>query len=155
MVRPQLPTCLLMLALFVGRLIGEDALPVSSLKVIEFADLDKTYVRLLKAILKEVLSGQDEDRVRAAFQAVSGHAKLQVLSMGAQRHLMTKTAQNKLQSLSGQPIAQWPKRFFKNWDSFWLHWYLQNAFYSMHRSDGELKKFSDLPQICVKMLFGC
>jgi alkylation response protein AidB-like acyl-CoA dehydrogenase len=43
-------------------------------------------------------------------------AKIQVLSMGAQRHLMTKTAANKLQSLSGKPISEWPKRFLKNWD---------------------------------------
>ncbi|MEZ4445567.1 MAG: acyl-CoA dehydrogenase family protein [Polyangiaceae bacterium] len=43
-------------------------------------------------------------------------AKLQVLSMGAQSHLMTKTATSKLQSLTGKPITEWPNRFFKNWD---------------------------------------
>ncbi|MEQ9325180.1 MAG: acyl-CoA dehydrogenase family protein, partial [Polyangiaceae bacterium] len=43
-------------------------------------------------------------------------AKLQALSMSAQRHLMTKTATDKLSSLTGKPIAEWPDRFLKNWD---------------------------------------
>ncbi len=43
-------------------------------------------------------------------------AKVQLLAMGAQSHLMTKTAANKLSSLPGKPIGQWPTAFFKNWD---------------------------------------
>jgi len=43
-------------------------------------------------------------------------AKIQALSMSAQRHLMTKTATDKLTSLSGKPITEWPDRFLKNWD---------------------------------------
>ena len=43
-------------------------------------------------------------------------AKIQALSMSAQRHLMTKTATDKLSSLSGKPITEWPDRFLKNWD---------------------------------------
>ena len=43
-------------------------------------------------------------------------AKLQLLSMGAQSYLMTKTATHKLKSLQGKPLAQWPKAFLKNWD---------------------------------------
>jgi len=43
-------------------------------------------------------------------------AKLQILSMGAQNHLMTKVATNKVKSLQGKPVAQWPKAFLKNWD---------------------------------------
>jgi hypothetical protein len=43
-------------------------------------------------------------------------ARLQLWSMGAQSHLMTKTATHKLKSLQGKPLAQWPKAFLKNWD---------------------------------------
>jgi alkylation response protein AidB-like acyl-CoA dehydrogenase len=43
-------------------------------------------------------------------------ARIQLLSMAAQSHLLTKTAQSKLQSLQGRPLGEWPKRFFKNWD---------------------------------------
>jgi hypothetical protein len=43
-------------------------------------------------------------------------AKVQLLAIGAQSHLMTKTAANKLSSLPGKPIAEWPAAFFKNWD---------------------------------------
>jgi alkylation response protein AidB-like acyl-CoA dehydrogenase len=43
-------------------------------------------------------------------------AKIQVLSLGAQQHLLTKTAADKFKSLQGQPITEWPTRFLKNWD---------------------------------------
>ncbi len=43
-------------------------------------------------------------------------AKVQLYSMGAQSHLMTKTAANKLTSLTGKPLTEWPTAFFKNWD---------------------------------------
>jgi hypothetical protein len=43
-------------------------------------------------------------------------AKLQLLSMSAQNHLMTKTAATKLQSLQGKPLTEWPRAFLKNWD---------------------------------------
>ncbi len=43
-------------------------------------------------------------------------AKLQLLSAGAISHLLTRTATSKLVSLQGQPITEWPARFFKNWD---------------------------------------
>ncbi|HZO16683.1 MAG TPA: acyl-CoA dehydrogenase family protein, partial [Polyangiaceae bacterium] len=43
-------------------------------------------------------------------------ARIQVLAMSAQNHLMTKTAANKLSSLQGKPITEWPRAFFKNWD---------------------------------------
>ena len=43
-------------------------------------------------------------------------ARIQLLAMGAQNHLMTKTATNKLQSLSGRPISDWPDAFLKHWD---------------------------------------
>jgi alkylation response protein AidB-like acyl-CoA dehydrogenase len=43
-------------------------------------------------------------------------ARIQLSSMAAQSHLLTKTAQSKLLSLQGRPLGEWPKRFFKNWD---------------------------------------
>jgi 3-(methylthio)propanoyl-CoA dehydrogenase len=43
-------------------------------------------------------------------------AKIQLLSLGAQNHLITKTATHKLRSLSGNPVSQWPTRFLKDWD---------------------------------------
>ena len=43
-------------------------------------------------------------------------ARIQLLSMGAQNHLITRTAKGKLQSLAGRPLSEWPSAFFKNWD---------------------------------------
>ena len=43
-------------------------------------------------------------------------AKLQLLSMSAQQFLMTKTAANKVKSLQGKPVTEWPKAFLKDWD---------------------------------------
>jgi len=43
-------------------------------------------------------------------------AKIQLLSMATVRHLLTRTATAKLQSLAGKPIGEWPKEFFANWD---------------------------------------
>ena len=43
-------------------------------------------------------------------------ARVQQLSLSAQQHLMTKTATDKVRSLQGKPITEWPRAFFKNWD---------------------------------------
>jgi len=43
-------------------------------------------------------------------------AKLQNLSLGAQRHLITKTAFDKAKALKGSPFSEWPTRFAKDWD---------------------------------------
>lgn len=43
-------------------------------------------------------------------------AKLNLVSMGAQSHLMTRTAASKVRSLQGKPISAWPNAFLKNWD---------------------------------------
>jgi hypothetical protein len=43
-------------------------------------------------------------------------AKLQVLSLSSQQHLITKTAADKFSALRGLPLAEWPERFLKNWD---------------------------------------
>ncbi len=45
-----------------------------------------------------------------------GVAKLESLAYASQQHLLTKTAADKYRSLKGQPIAEWPERFLKNWD---------------------------------------
>ncbi len=43
-------------------------------------------------------------------------ARLQQLSLGVQRHLITKTATDKFRSLSGKPLTSWPNAFLKDWD---------------------------------------
>jgi len=43
-------------------------------------------------------------------------AKLQALSLSAQNHLVTRTAADKLRSLSGLPFGEWPGAITKNWD---------------------------------------
>ncbi|MBI4700129.1 MAG: acyl-CoA dehydrogenase family protein [Deltaproteobacteria bacterium] len=43
-------------------------------------------------------------------------ARVQLLSLGAQSHLMAHTAADKLRSLPGRPLAQWPAAFLKSWD---------------------------------------
>jgi hypothetical protein len=45
-----------------------------------------------------------------------GVAKIQVLSLSAQRHLLTKTAVDKAKALKGSPVNEWPTKFAKNWD---------------------------------------
>jgi hypothetical protein len=42
--------------------------------------------------------------------------RLQGLSLGAQGHLMTRTATDKLRSVQRLPVGQWPKAFTKSWD---------------------------------------
>jgi len=42
--------------------------------------------------------------------------RLQTLSLGAQSHLMTRTAADKLRSVQHLPFGQWPKAFSKSWD---------------------------------------
>lgn len=43
-------------------------------------------------------------------------AKLQVLSYGAQQHLVSRTATDKLRAVSNQPMSQWARAFKNNWD---------------------------------------
>jgi alkylation response protein AidB-like acyl-CoA dehydrogenase len=43
-------------------------------------------------------------------------ARLQQLSLGAQQHLMTRTATDKVKSLVGMPLTSWPKALRDNWD---------------------------------------
>ncbi len=43
-------------------------------------------------------------------------ARLQVLSLSAQQHLMTRTATDKVRSLQGTRLTEWPRAFTKNWD---------------------------------------
>ncbi len=43
-------------------------------------------------------------------------AKVQTLSLGAQNHLITKTAADKVRSLSGKPVATWKTSLTKDWD---------------------------------------
>ena len=43
-------------------------------------------------------------------------AKLQVLSLSAQQHLLTRTAAHKVKSLSGRPLSEWAKALKSNWN---------------------------------------
>jgi len=43
-------------------------------------------------------------------------AKLAALAMSAQNHLIARTAADKVKSLQGKPLGQWPRAFFKSWD---------------------------------------
>jgi hypothetical protein len=43
-------------------------------------------------------------------------AQLQALSLGAQQHLVLKTAGDKVKGLRGKPIAEWSAELTKNWD---------------------------------------
>jgi alkylation response protein AidB-like acyl-CoA dehydrogenase len=43
-------------------------------------------------------------------------AQLQALSLGAQQHLVLKTAGDKVKGLRGKPIAEWSEELTKNWD---------------------------------------
>jgi hypothetical protein len=43
-------------------------------------------------------------------------ARIQQLSLTAQQHLMTRSAADKLRSLSGTPLPTWPRAFLKKWD---------------------------------------
>jgi hypothetical protein len=43
-------------------------------------------------------------------------AKLSLLSLSAQQHLLTRTAGAKVRGLSGKPVSQWTRALFSNWD---------------------------------------
>ena len=43
-------------------------------------------------------------------------AKIHLISLTAQNHLITKTATDKVRSLSGRPLGEWPDAFLKNWN---------------------------------------
>ncbi|MCC6524837.1 MAG: acyl-CoA dehydrogenase family protein, partial [Polyangiaceae bacterium] len=43
-------------------------------------------------------------------------ARLQVLSMSAQSHLITRTAATKWKSVQHRPVTEWPRAFLKGWD---------------------------------------
>jgi 3-(methylthio)propanoyl-CoA dehydrogenase len=42
--------------------------------------------------------------------------KIQQISLGVQQHLITRTATDKVRSLQGMPLSEWPDAFRKNWD---------------------------------------
>lgn len=43
-------------------------------------------------------------------------ARVQLLSLSAQNHLLTRTATDKFRSLSGKPMGEWPEAFLRNWN---------------------------------------
>lgn len=43
-------------------------------------------------------------------------ARLEVQALAAEQHLLTRTAADKLRSLSGRPLAEWPAALRRNWN---------------------------------------
>ncbi|MCA9655287.1 MAG: acyl-CoA dehydrogenase family protein [Myxococcales bacterium] len=66
------------------------------------------FVRRLAQARWRSLSARDAHERRVA--------KLQVLSLDAQQHLMRRTAADKFKSVQERPLTQWPQAFLKNWD---------------------------------------
>lgn len=85
------------MAKFLSCLIREGTLSLASLKVIEFADIDKTVVLFMKAVLTELLL-DEEEKVKSTFHAVAGFPKLKVLREGLilfMKHFLIKNNKNK------------------------------------------------------------
>jgi len=80
----------------------------------------------MKDTLSAIMDAPQEFVVRVAqtrWRALSARdplerrvARIQQLSLSAQQHLITRTATNKVRSLQGQPLSEWPSRLTKNWD---------------------------------------
>jgi hypothetical protein len=43
-------------------------------------------------------------------------AQLEAIALGARQHLIARTAADKLRWLQDQPVARWPRAFFKDWN---------------------------------------
>jgi nucleolar MIF4G domain-containing protein 1 len=96
------------LAKFVSLMISLDSLGLSSLKVIEFADMDATCVRFLKIVLTDLLSHETSQR-RKIFKSISSHAKLRILREGLGlflRHFMLKDLDQKEKERFGAIIEE-------------------------------------------------
>ncbi len=68
----------------------------------------KDFVKRMAQTRWRLLSSRDSLERRVA--------RIQMLSLGAQQHLLRRTAGAKVRGLSGKPLAEWPTAFFKNWD---------------------------------------
>lgn len=66
------------------------------------------FVRRLAQARWRSLSARDPHERRVA--------KLQVLALDAQQHLMRRTATDKLKSVQDRPLTEWPQAFLRNWD---------------------------------------
>jgi len=71
-------------------------------------DAPQDFVRRVAQARWRALSARDPLERRVA--------RIQQLSLSAQQHLITRTATNKVRSLQGMPLAEWPKRLTRNWD---------------------------------------
>jgi hypothetical protein len=80
----------------------------------------------MKDTLGGILKNPQEFVKRAAqarWRAISARdelekrvARVQLLSIGAQQHLMTRTATDKLKGLQGKPVGSWRTELTKNWN---------------------------------------
>uniref|UniRef100_A0A182P0R2 MI domain-containing protein n=1 Tax=Anopheles epiroticus TaxID=199890 RepID=A0A182P0R2_9DIPT len=70
------------LARFITHLIGEGGLPLSCLKVIEFAEIDKVNLRLMRQIMLGLLLMEDENKCLQVFSRISASLKLKAFKDG-------------------------------------------------------------------------
>lgn len=68
----------------------------------------QAFVRRLAQTRWRTLSARDPLERRVA--------RVQQISLSVQQHLITRTATNKVRSLQGVPLGEWPKRLMENWD---------------------------------------
>ncbi|XP_071477720.1 nucleolar MIF4G domain-containing protein 1-like [Diadema antillarum] len=90
------------LALLLSHLLGSRDLPLSVLKVIEFADISKHTVRFLRTLLLDLLLEKPEATLAAVFGAVAAVTKLRILREGLglfMHHFLLKMGQKQIQLL--------------------------------------------------------
>ncbi|XP_035790197.1 nucleolar MIF4G domain-containing protein 1 homolog [Anopheles albimanus] len=64
------------LARFIAHLIGEGGLPLSCLKVVDFADLDKVSLRLMRQVMLGLLLPEEENKCLQVFSRIAASYKL-------------------------------------------------------------------------------
>ncbi len=68
----------------------------------------QAFVKRLAQTRWRALSARDANERRVA--------RIQLLSLSAQQHLLARTAGDKFRGLTGIPVTEWPKALLKNWD---------------------------------------
>ena len=67
------------LALFTSQLIKDKALPMSCLKKVEFADMNKNLALFMKSLIKDLLNEPNEKERYLPFSLISADSKLSML----------------------------------------------------------------------------
>ncbi|HMJ11157.1 MAG TPA: acyl-CoA dehydrogenase family protein [Polyangiaceae bacterium] len=68
----------------------------------------QAFVKRLAQTRWRALSARDVNERRVA--------RIQLLSLSAQQHLLARTAGDKFRGLQGTPLTEWPKALLRNWD---------------------------------------